>query len=57
MSMVQISVYSLVRVDPNDNVKQASLTIADLGIITSSFFDLETATSAVSKINLLLAFF
>ena len=31
-----------------DNQKQANLNIADLGITTCSFYDLETATSAVS---------
>ena len=49
VSYMQISVYCHLRVDPNNNVKQASINVADLGIITSSFFDLENATSAVSS--------
>ena len=44
---VQVSMHTLFRVDPVNNTKQASLTVADLRVITSSYYDLETATSVV----------
>ena len=47
---VQVSMHTLFRVDPVNNTKQASLTVADLRVITSSYYDLETATSVVRVI-------
>ncbi len=42
--------HTLFRMDPVNNTKQASLTVADLRVITSSYYDLETATSVVRVI-------